>query len=207
MVGACSVLSLLKVYTEDSDMELDNEASMAWSDGEAPTGEKGGLVPAGYGEDDFSHLDGDEEGYKEKEDGNSRQSENDDSQTEKPVAGDLKKFRQVEEKDPQEPVASFSDRVWNMPPDEIKIPPQPPGRCSTQLQDKIKKLYERKMKEGMDMNYIIQKKREFRNPTIYEKLIQFYTRRHLQSSAQGQSKAWPCRILPRSSRFPLFPSS
>lgn len=31
-------------------------------------------------------------------------------------------------------------------------------------QDKIQKLYERKMKEGMDMNYIIQRKKEFRNP-------------------------------------------
>ncbi|XP_049715971.1 SAP30-binding protein isoform X4 [Elephas maximus indicus] len=41
------------------------------------------------------------------------------------------------------------------------------------LQDKIQKLYERKIKEGMDMNYIIQRKKEFRNPSIYEKLIQF----------------------------------
>ncbi|NXS03084.1 S30BP protein, partial [Oxylabes madagascariensis] len=39
--------------------------------------------------------------------------------------------------------------------------------------DKIQKLYERKVKEGMDMNYIIQRKKEFRNPSIYEKLIQF----------------------------------
>ncbi|XP_077824887.1 SAP30-binding protein isoform X8 [Macaca mulatta] len=39
--------------------------------------------------------------------------------------------------------------------------------------DKIQKLYERKIKEGMDMNYIIQRKKEFRNPSIYEKLIQF----------------------------------
>lgn len=29
------------------------------------------------------------------------------------------------------------------------------------------------MKEGMDMNYMIQRKKEFRNPSIYEKLIQF----------------------------------
>lgn len=30
--------------------------------------------------------------------------------------------------------ASFSERVRNMSPDEIKIPPEPPGRCSNQLQ-------------------------------------------------------------------------
>ncbi|KAM4878384.1 LOW QUALITY PROTEIN: SAP30-binding protein-like [Sylvia borin] len=167
-----SVLSLL-VYAEDSDLELDSEAGTARSSEGAPTGENGGLVPAGCGEDDFTRLHGDEEGYEEEDDGNSRQSEDDDSQTEKPEPGDLKEFREVEERGPQELVASFSERVWNMPPDEIKIPPEPPGRCSNQLQDKIKKLYERKMKEGMDMNYVIQKKREFRNPTIYERLIQF----------------------------------
>ncbi|NXR82447.1 S30BP protein, partial [Pycnonotus jocosus] len=174
MAGVKSrVLSLLAVYTEDSELELDSETSTAWSNGGEPMEEKGGLVPAGYGKDYFIHLDGDEEGYKEEDDGNSRQSEDDDSQTEKPEAGDLKEIQGVEERDPQEPVASFSERVWNMFPDEIKIPPEPPGRCSKQLQDKIERLYERKMKEGMDMNYIIQKKREFRNPTIYEKLIQF----------------------------------
>ncbi|XP_047291826.1 SAP30-binding protein isoform X3 [Homo sapiens] len=80
---------------------------------------------------------------------------------------------EAEKRDPQELVASFSERVRNMSPDEIKIPPEPPGRCSNHLQDKIQKLYERKIKEGMDMNYIIQRKKEFRNPSIYEKLIQF----------------------------------
>ncbi|NXQ18799.1 S30BP protein, partial [Peucedramus taeniatus] len=163
LVVKCSALSLLKVYSEDSDLE--------W-DGEAGTGEKGGLVSAGYGEGDFTCLDGDEEGYEEEDDGNSRQSE-DDLQTGKSEAGDLKEFREVEERDPQKPVASFSERMWNMSPDEIKIPPEPPGRCSNQLQDKIGKLYERKMKEGMDINYIIQNKKEFCNPSIYEKLIQF----------------------------------
>uniref|UniRef100_H0YWU8 SAP30 binding protein n=1 Tax=Taeniopygia guttata TaxID=59729 RepID=H0YWU8_TAEGU len=163
MVGARSALSLLEVYTEDSEPEWDGEAGTAGSDGAAPTGEKGGLVSAGYGEGDFTRLDGDEEGYEEEEeDGNSRRSEDDNSQTEKP-----------EERDPQELVLSFSETVWNMSPDEIKIPPEPLGSCSNQLQDKIKKLYEWKMKEGIDMNYIIQNKKEFCNPSIYEKLIQF----------------------------------
>lgn len=30
--------------------------------------------------------------------------------------------------------ASFSERVRNMSPDEIRIPPEPPGRCSNHLQ-------------------------------------------------------------------------
>lgn len=37
-------------------------------------GEKGGLVSVGYGEDDFTRLDGDEDGYEEEDDENSRQS-------------------------------------------------------------------------------------------------------------------------------------
>lgn len=37
-------------------------------------GEKGGLVSVGYGEDDFSRVEGDEEGYEEEDDENSRQS-------------------------------------------------------------------------------------------------------------------------------------
>ncbi|XP_024120222.2 SAP30-binding protein [Oryzias melastigma] len=60
-----------------------------------------------------------------------------------------------------------------MSPDEIRTPPEPPGRCSSQLQEKIHKLYERKLHGDFDTNSHIQKKKEFRNPSIYEKLIQF----------------------------------
>ncbi|OWK53373.1 SAP30-binding protein [Lonchura striata] len=112
-----------EAHTEDSEPEWDSEAGTAGSDGE-----KGGLLSAGYGEGDFTHLDGDEEGYEEEEDGNSRQPEDDNSQTEKPEAAVL-------------------------------------TNC--------KKLYKWKIKEGIDMNYIIQNKKEFCNPSIYEKLIQF----------------------------------
>ncbi|NXS29955.1 S30BP protein, partial [Pomatostomus ruficeps] len=167
------VVSLLAVYAEDSDPELSSEAGTAGNDGGEPTGGKGDLVSAGYGEDDFTRLDGDKEGYKEEDDENSRQSDNDNSETEKPEVGDLKEFLEVEKSDPQELVTSFSERGWNMSPDEIKIPAEPPGRCSDQLQEKIRKLYERKMKEGMDLNHIIQSMKEFRNPSIYEELVQF----------------------------------
>ncbi|KAI2585086.1 SAP30BP isoform 4 [Pan troglodytes] len=155
MAGKKNVLSSLAVYAEDSEPESDGEAGIEAVGSAAE--EKGGLVSDAYGEDDFSRLGGDEDGYEEEEDENSRQSDN----------------TEAEKRDPQELVASFSERVRNMSPDEIKIPPEPPGRCSNHLQDKIQKLYERKIKEGMDMNYIIQRKKEFRNPSIYEKLIQF----------------------------------
>uniref|UniRef100_A0A2K6V2G5 SAP30 binding protein n=1 Tax=Saimiri boliviensis boliviensis TaxID=39432 RepID=A0A2K6V2G5_SAIBB len=150
MAGKRNVLSSLAVYAEDSEPESDGETGIEAVGSAAE--EKGGLVSDAYGEDDFSRLGGDEDGYEEEEDENSRQS--------------VEFF-------PLLSTASFSERVRNMSPDEIKIPPEPPGRCSNHLQDKIQKLYERKIKEGMDMNYIIQRKKEFRNPSIYEKLIQF----------------------------------
>ncbi|XP_051818778.1 SAP30-binding protein-like [Antechinus flavipes] len=173
MAGKKNVLSSLAVYAEDSEPESDSEAGVEAAASVIAIEEKGGLVSEAYGDDDFSRLEGDQDGYEEGDEENSRQSEDGDSETEKPEADALKEFAELEKRDPQELVASFSERVRNMSPDEIKIPPEPPGKCSNHLQDKIQKLYERKIKEGMDMNYIIQRKKEFRNPSIYEKLIQY----------------------------------
>lgn len=53
------------------------------------------------------------------------------------------------------------------------IPPEPPGHCSIELQEKITKLYEKMQNQQLDMNAVIQKRKDFRNPSIYEKLIQF----------------------------------
>ncbi|XP_058848468.1 SAP30-binding protein-like isoform X2 [Acipenser ruthenus] len=91
-------------------------------------------------------------------------------------AANVHKYSEIpegEKKDPNELVAQFSERVRNMSPDEIRIPPEPPGRCSNNLQEKIQKLYERKLHGDIDTNSHIQNKKEFRNPSIYEKLIQY----------------------------------
>ncbi|XP_063366706.1 SAP30-binding protein [Cydia amplana] len=57
--------------------------------------------------------------------------------------------------------------------DGASIPPEPPGKCPKELQETIAKFYNRMLTEGLDMNRIIQDKKNFRNPSIYEKLIQF----------------------------------
>uniref|UniRef100_A0A1B6FJ29 SAP30-binding protein n=1 Tax=Cuerna arida TaxID=1464854 RepID=A0A1B6FJ29_9HEMI len=57
--------------------------------------------------------------------------------------------------------------------DDVQLPPEPSGRCSNELQDKITKLHEKMVSNGLDMNKIIQQRKDFRNPSIYEKLIQF----------------------------------
>ncbi|CAK1553131.1 unnamed protein product [Leptosia nina] len=57
--------------------------------------------------------------------------------------------------------------------DGVIIPAEPQGKCPKELQDTIAKFYNRMLTEGLDMNKIIQDKKNFRNPSIYEKLIQF----------------------------------
>lgn len=54
------------------------------------------------------------------------------------------------------------------------LPPEPKGKPLPELTEKIKQLYEKmETNNNMDMNRIIQQRKEFRNPSIYEKLIQF----------------------------------
>ncbi|XP_018335760.1 SAP30-binding protein [Agrilus planipennis] len=55
----------------------------------------------------------------------------------------------------------------------IELPPEPLGHCSTELQEKILRLHEKMQNNALDMNAVIQQRKDFRNPSIYEKLIQF----------------------------------
>ncbi|XP_077978336.1 SAP30-binding protein-like [Glandiceps talaboti] len=64
---------------------------------------------------------------------------------------------------------SLSQSVRHLPTEDIQLPPEPPGRCSNHLQDKMTSFFRR----GSDLNGMIQKRKDFRNPSIYEKLISF----------------------------------
>ena len=55
----------------------------------------------------------------------------------------------------------------------IQLPPEPAGLCSPRIQEAVNKAMQKKLEFGYDMNAVIQKKKGFRNPSIYEKLIQF----------------------------------
>lgn len=57
--------------------------------------------------------------------------------------------------------------------DGVQLPPEPSGQCSSDLQEKILRLYEKMQSNDLDMNAVIQQRKDFRNPSIYEKLIQF----------------------------------
>ncbi|XP_037836628.1 SAP30-binding protein isoform X3 [Kryptolebias marmoratus] len=142
-----ALLSSLADYGDDSEPDSDPEPE--------DTGSRGGLV-FGYGEDDLN-----------------RTNDLDDKRSGHEDTPESNLVPEAEKRDPNELVALFSEKVRNMSPDEIRIPPEPPGRCSSQLQEKISKLYERTLRGDFDTNSHIQKKKEFRNPSIYEKLIQF----------------------------------
>ncbi|XP_053203875.1 SAP30-binding protein-like [Panonychus citri] len=71
-------------------------------------------------------------------------------------------------KPPEEP-QQIIDTI-NSPP--LRLPPPPPGQPPVELVQKINHLHA-KMKQGIDMKASIEKLKNFRNPSIYEKLITF----------------------------------
>uniref|UniRef100_A0A8C2BYK8 SAP30 binding protein n=1 Tax=Cyprinus carpio TaxID=7962 RepID=A0A8C2BYK8_CYPCA len=156
-----AILTSLAAYGDDSEQDSDPDIDDQES--------HGGLVWAGYGEDDVSRVEEADEKPSENEDSDDDSSRNSVSLNHNfQFRGFLEVSDHHIHMEPQ-----FSEKVRNMSPDEIRIPPEPSGRCASHLQEKIFKLYERKLHGDFDTNSHIQKKKEFRNPSIYEKLIQF----------------------------------
>ncbi|KAL3985591.1 HCNGP-like family protein [Acanthocheilonema viteae] len=56
-------------------------------------------------------------------------------------------------------------------PVEIRLPPSPTTKCSTELEARFRGFFEKKA-QGADLNALIQKRRDFKNPSMYEKLIE-----------------------------------
>lgn len=56
---------------------------------------------------------------------------------------------------------------------KFSLPPKPSEKPTASLLEKITNLYEKMETKNMDMNKLIQERKEFRNPSIYEKLIEF----------------------------------
>ena len=51
----------------------------------------------------------------------------------------------------------------------VMFPPDPPGRCSNSLQDKVM----RALANNFSFNKSVEQDKDFRNPSIYEKMIEF----------------------------------
>ncbi|KAL0984049.1 hypothetical protein UPYG_G00136430 [Umbra pygmaea] len=162
-----ALLSSLADYGDDSEPDSDPDIQDTEPHG-------AGLVSAAYGEDDISRIeDGDDKASGDDDSGESSHNSDMEESDEGGDTDDYKEIPEAERRDPNELVALFSEKVRNMSPDKIRIPPEPTGRCSSHLQEKIQKLYEKNLHGDFDTNNHIQKKKEFRNPSIYEKLIQF----------------------------------
>lgn len=58
-----------------------------------------------------------------------------------------------------------------LPLHNVQLPPEPPGRCSKALQDKVIALLQKEERLGLDLNQHLQGRKDFRNPSIYEKLV------------------------------------
>ena len=66
----------------------------------------------------------------------------------------------------------------NVPPlylctTDVILPPEPPAKCSKTLQNKIVNLLQKRASSGVDLNSSLQSRKDLRNPSILEKLVQF----------------------------------
>lgn len=102
-------------------------------------------------------------------DDDDEQSSGDENVSMEVAAEENKEEKKVEEPPPEEEKPKKDDRSveygFTLP--EVK------GKCPADLQDKITKMHKRMEENSLDMNKLIQERKEFRNPSIYEKLIQF----------------------------------
>lgn len=57
--------------------------------------------------------------------------------------------------------------------DQVRLPAEPEGRCSRALQEKIERMLEKKHRGKLSLNEHVQRKKDFRNPSIYEKLVHY----------------------------------
>lgn len=90
------------------------------------------------------------------------------------IINDSSEKVQSEEKDDQKVEDLVTETSNSIP--EIKmpqLPPEPTGRCSNTLQDKIRTLLEKTHQENLDLNTNIQNRKDYRNPSIYKKLLQY----------------------------------
>lgn len=78
------------------------------------------------------------------------------------------------EKSPLKAEESSLVKIASIPAIKMpQLPPEPVGRCSNTLQEEIRKLLEKKHEENIDLNTNIQKRKDFRNPSIYKKLVSY----------------------------------
>lgn len=130
------------------------------SEQSTPTKAKSGLRLVNYHDDTVLS---DDEGASPPHDGEVEKMEVDDDKSD-----DQDKENELHES--SEKAAKKQDRFAEY---GFHLPTEAKGKCPQDLQEKISNMYDKMRTHNMDMNKLIQERKEFRNPSIYEKLIQF----------------------------------
>ena len=94
-----------------------------------------------------------------------------DMQIEAPLPTSAPTESDVVINEPAQDELEDTDPVF-LPLFNVELPPEPTGQCSSALQEKIIAMLEKK-KRGINLNSNVQRRKDFRNPSIYEKLVQF----------------------------------
>eukprot|EP00058_Branchiostoma_floridae_P012848 XP_002598336.1 hypothetical protein BRAFLDRAFT_119182 [Branchiostoma floridae] len=158
MDSSTAIKSLISYGSDEEDSDEETE-------GNAKPAQKAVLGLVAYGA-------GDEDEVKDTSMEEAREDDEDDYLTGRMEEGDIAMVDSDNDSQDSGPRDLLSESVRNMSEDDIVLPPEPPGRCSKQMQEKISRLYDQ-MRGGRDLNQMIQRRKDFRNPSIYEKLIHF----------------------------------
>ncbi|XP_070566376.1 SAP30-binding protein-like isoform X2 [Ptychodera flava] len=149
-------------YAGDSEPEISGSDDEEYHKEKKPAKREGGLVSLSYGGEE------DEKKVKEIDSGDEKEvlEENEAEVSVESIRQNLVDNSYL---DMSVNSDSLSQSVRHLPTEQIQLPQEPPGRCSNHLQNKISNYF----KKGFDLNGMIQKRKDFRNPSIYEKLISF----------------------------------
>ena len=79
-----------------------------------------------------------------------------------------KNMEEVTQEDDEKEQPNKIENCWN---GAVKLPPEPLGNCSEELQEKFNDLHRMKTEQGYDINRFIMSKKAFRNPSMFEKFI------------------------------------
>ncbi len=131
--------------------------------------------------------DPDEEAEKIEETDHAKQAGTDQDSNAEPVPMDLESDAEEQQKDTagsnkDSPAPDQAQEALNRSASVVEVdawtdggmlPPEVDTLCSPRIQESVNRAMRKKLEFGYDMNAVIQNKKAFRNPSIYEKLIQY----------------------------------
>ncbi|RNA44943.1 SAP30-binding isoform X1, partial [Brachionus plicatilis] len=113
--------------------------------------------------------------YEESSDEFRKKSEKDNVESVTPQSSAKVEAEAKEKTDIEQDPNFFTEKNGFLPGSEkIKLPPAPETQCSQSLQNKIIQVLDRMKQYNYSINNDIKNKKKFKNPSIYEKLIEAY---------------------------------